>query len=306
MYLHNNALIIYHSADLDGHMSAMIAKDHYEKVGYNVELFPIDYGEAFPWDKISDYAAIVMVDYSLPANLMEILQHKCNGYNTEFIWIDHHIGIIREMKERNDIWIHGMRNPEFAACELTWQYCHPGKEVPPLISIIGAYDIWNHNHKTRTWEEIEAFQYRMRSADTDPSTDAGKTLCDELMELIYREFDIDFVETSIEAGFVVVEYVKRHFLREFENVYHVNWKGYDCAIYNGDSNAASFICNLCKCDIGIVYHCNKGKSWNVSLRSNNPEIDLSVIAKECGGGGHKSAAGFNWMHRKLPWEVKCT
>lgn len=304
MYLHNNTLIIYHSADLDGHMSAMIAKDHCEKFSI-VDLFPIDYGETFPWDKIEHYAAVVMLDYSLPVDHMMTLLRRCDDSNIEFVWIDHHARTVREIQEVAP-YIPGLRNIEFAACELTWQYYHPDKEVPPLISIIGAYDIWNHNHKTWSWDEIEAFQYRMRSTDTDPSTYGGKVMCNELMKLIYRGFDTDFVETSIEAGFVVVEYIKWHFLREFKNIYHINWKGYDCAIYNGDGNAASFICNLCKCDIGIVYHCNKGKSWNVSLRSNNSEIDLSAIAKECGGGGHKSAAGFNWMHRKLPWEVKCT
>ena len=142
--------------------------------------------------------------------------------------------------------------------------------------------------------------------ETDPSTDDGKVICNELLEFIYLGNDGRFVEVNIDYGFNIARYIKQHFVREFKYVYHINWKGYDCAIYNGDSNAASFICNMCECDIGIVYHCNKGKSWNVSLRSNNPEIDLSAIAKECGGGGHKSAAGFNWTHRKLPWEVKCT
>jgi phosphoesterase RecJ-like protein len=32
--------------------------------------------------------------------------------------------------------------------------------------------------------------------------------------------------------------------------------------------------------------------WKVSLRSGDGEVDVSVIARAAGGGGHKAAAGF--------------
>ena len=32
--------------------------------------------------------------------------------------------------------------------------------------------------------------------------------------------------------------------------------------------------------------------WKVSLRSSDGEVDVSMIAREAGGGGHKAAAGF--------------
>ena len=34
--------------------------------------------------------------------------------------------------------------------------------------------------------------------------------------------------------------------------------------------------------------------WRISLRTHDPEIDLSSVASEFGGGGHKAAAAFRW------------
>lgn len=34
--------------------------------------------------------------------------------------------------------------------------------------------------------------------------------------------------------------------------------------------------------------------WKISLRASNPQHDLSAVAKEFGGGGHRSAAAFRW------------
>jgi phosphoesterase RecJ-like protein len=36
----------------------------------------------------------------------------------------------------------------------------------------------------------------------------------------------------------------------------------------------------------------EGGRWKVSLRSSDGDVDVSVIARAAGGGGHKAAAGF--------------
>ena len=41
--------------------------------------------------------------------------------------------------------------------------------------------------------------------------------------------------------------------------------------------------------IGFAYN---GNNWGVSLRSVGDKVDVSQIAKERGGGGHKNASGF--------------
>jgi bifunctional oligoribonuclease and PAP phosphatase NrnA len=38
---------------------------------------------------------------------------------------------------------------------------------------------------------------------------------------------------------------------------------------------------------------NEGPARRVSLRSSHDEVDVSAIAREVGGGGHRQAAGFS-------------
>ena len=42
----------------------------------------------------------------------------------------------------------------------------------------------------------------------------------------------------------------------------------------------------------MIGYCYTGTKWSISLRSSKPEFDVSIIAKQRGGGGHKGAAGF--------------
>ncbi len=57
------------------------------------------------------------------------------------------------------------------------------------------------------------------------------------------------------------------------------------------SNTLQTVYDPEKHDIMLGFQFN-GRFWNVSLRSAKDEVDVSVIAKSRGGGGHKAAAGF--------------
>jgi len=68
----------YHSADLDGHCSGAIVKLRHP----NCEMWPIDYGDEFPWDKIRWNETIYMVDFSLePFEDMITLHHSHHKYS---------------------------------------------------------------------------------------------------------------------------------------------------------------------------------------------------------------------------------
>jgi len=44
-------------------------------------------------------------------------------------------------------------------------------------------------------------------------------------------------------------------------------------------------------DAMMTFHWRKGQ-WNISLYSDKDDVDVSLVAKAHGGGGHKEAAGF--------------
>jgi len=81
----------YHSADLDGHCSGAIVK-HFNP---ECEMFPINYGQTFPWEKIQEDEWIYMVDFSLqPFEDMVKLNQSCN-----LVWIDHHATAIEDRRK---------------------------------------------------------------------------------------------------------------------------------------------------------------------------------------------------------------
>jgi hypothetical protein len=55
-----------------------------------------------------------------------------------------------------------------------------------------------------------------------------------------------------------------------------------------------------KHDVMLSFYLRKLGQWTVSLYSDKPEVDVSIICKARGGGGHKGAAGFTC--ERLPWE----
>ena len=74
-------LCIYHKADLDGVCSAAIVHKEYP----NCELYGMDYGDGFNWDRLIGVDRVIMVDFSLPLHSMKRLENSI-----DFIWIDHH------------------------------------------------------------------------------------------------------------------------------------------------------------------------------------------------------------------------
>jgi len=45
-------------------------------------------------------------------------------------------------------------------------------------------------------------------------------------------------------------------------------------------------------DFGVCYTQTEPGQYKFSLRSNNNKVDVSMIAAQFGGGGHRNAAGF--------------
>ena len=163
--------VIFHSCDLDGCMSAAVAKLWYTnlvKVGKFTALDSIDfigynYGQPIP--DLSGYDRVVMCDISFPKEEMLKLW-ETKGLN--FIWIDHHISAIKEMENAHEnitsgaYPIQGLRDVKFAACELTWKYFFPNEEMPEIVRLLGMYDTFRHKGTNEEYNVL-IFQYAARA-----------------------------------------------------------------------------------------------------------------------------------------------
>jgi oligoribonuclease NrnB/cAMP/cGMP phosphodiesterase (DHH superfamily) len=272
----------YHSADFDGKCSAALVK----LVFPHVELFPIDYNESFPWDKIQNIEEgivqeqVFMVDFSLKRPEMERLNNE-----TDLTWIDHHVSAIEEMK---DLDIKGKRDTTRAACELVSLYLL-GK-IFSAVQLLGSYDVWRD--KDPNWKSgILPFQMGLRLWQTDPRSDL------ELWRRLCLEDDVIFIEEIILAGKNILQYQNDQ-NRIYARVcaFEVKFEGLrGIAINRALSSSQIFdsVWDPEKYDLMIAFSRLKDGKWKYSLYTTKDEVDCSVLAKKYGGGGHVKAAGFN-------------
>ena len=308
----SNVKVFYHGQDLDGWASGAIVKYKFPEA----EMFPINYGDQFPWGEIKPDDIVYMVDFSLSVDDMEKLARylglKGCVASHNFFWIDHHKGIIDEMEKKktahDGVWIRGYQQSGTAACEQVWWYLFGGV-APKFIRLLSLYDIWSHDDKEFNWDFIEGFQYGFKAYTKDP-----KDSMEFWKDWILRSFNMnereqqDYVQLIAESGKLIKSYVEDRFRLEISSrSYKINWEGYKCLVINSDPYIANFMSRSKEfegCDIAISYANIRGESWAVSLRTLRDDIDLSKIAKKYKGGGHQKSAGFNWKSPGLPWEVE--
>jgi len=283
----------YHSADLDGMCSGAIVKMAYP----DCEMIGINYGDEFPWDEINEYEMVFMVDFSLqPFNPKMIdLSEKCG-----LIWIDHHKSAIEEYEQWSGVF-KGIQKSGLGACALVWEYLgdkwpvgfnlNQGSIMPTFIKLLAEYDVWNHSDP-RTL----SFQYGMRQVkDTSP----------ENQDFWYSLFDVEMVHRITENGGIILDY------QMSENRKYMDACGFDtkidglkCIAINRMLTNSQMFDSVWSPDIYdamLTFGFRKGQ-WTVSLYSDREDVDVSTIAKNRGGGGHKGAAGFQC--KDLPFELK--
>lgn len=272
----------YHSADLDGHCSGAIVK----YFNPDCEMFGINYGDVFPWDKIGNGEAVFMVDFSLqPFADMEKLNRMC-----DLIWIDHHASAI---KDSDGYHFGGTQRSGIGACELCWEYFDSGA-VPQGIRLLAQYDVWNHSdHNTIP------FQYGLRLENTIPNGHSIESLWGSLFT------GVDGVVSDVvKNGRLVLEYVKQENQKYCSACsFETELDGLRCVAINKmltNSQVFDSVWDNKKYDAMLTFGRRRG-FWTVSLYTDKPGVDVSLIAKARGGGGHVQAAGFQCD--SLPFHV---
>lgn len=265
----------YHRADLDGRCSGAIVKMRYP----GCEMIGIDYGDAFPWERIVPGETVVMVDFSLPMVDMERLSGMCT-----LVWIDHHKSAIEEAAARR-FEASGMQRLEIgkAGCELTWDVLYSEKRMPRAVFLLGRYDVWEHHN----YPGALAFQYGMRQAGSGDPEDR------EFWWLLFH--DEEMVSRIVETGELLLGYEERqNALYVNSCAFEVELDGLRCiAVNRGLTNSLLFksVYDPARHDAMLAFVRRPGK-WKVSLYADKPEVDASSVCKARGGGGHKGAAGF--------------
>lgn len=312
-------ICIYHSRDLDGCMSGAIVKHWWlsqyidtnilnivrelnridlkarvsGEIQESIEFLGWDYGDPIP--DLSEYDEVIMCDVSFPVEVMIELQSK------DFTYIDHHISAIKQLP--NGFTVKGLLETNFAACELTWKYFFPEKEMPEIVRLLGMYDSFRHKGTDEEQKVLE-FQYGARQTISNYE-EAYEYLNWEINKSDYSESKVDDILSN---GKAIYQYLCTEAKQTYSKSFEILLEEPEGLKYT-DGNlpyVAKFLCvnqeRFNPINFGIDYHKKeydgfacfwyKDGKWSWSLYNDNGEVDCSVIAKQYSGGGHRGASGF--------------
>lgn len=271
-------ICFFHSVDFDGKASAAIAYQAGTKT-----LYGINYGDKFPWELVQG-KRVLMVDFSLqPFSEMIKLNELC-----DLTWIDHHKSALLDLRD-SGVQIKGIQRDGTGACALTWEYLFTERPMPLAVQMLAEYDVWNHtNPKTLP------FQSGMRLKEWKPDDPDWE-------KLFYHNVFTSFI---VADGETILKYEQvQNRIRANALCFPVELDGLHCIAANqGLTNSKLFdsVWNSDEYDAMLTFSWHKDH-WSISLYTDDrPDIDVSIIAKARGGGGHKNAAGFE--SKTLPWE----
>jgi uncharacterized protein len=260
----NTPYIIYHGNCYDGWGAAYIAKQKFS----NAILLPGVYGNPMP--EVPDGATVYMVDISYPRPQMEALAGRCN-----LRVLDHH--------KTAQAALEGFPNTVFdmnrSGAMLSWNEFFPGRAAPKLIQYVQDQDLW-------TW----------KLPDSQP-------ICTYIRSFPRTMEDWRYVYSELESNFDSCVYQGNAIMRSEEQrvsemCEQVQWRklaGYTVPVVNASVQFSAVPNELCERHPEApfaAYYFDRGdgiRQWG--LRSVGA-FDVSEIAKQFCGGGHKNAAGF--------------
>lgn len=273
-------IIIYHNNCSDGFTSAAIAAKYFTENNQIFELVPGVYGELPP--DVTD-ANVYFLDFSYKKDqLLHLLKVA-----KQITLIDHHITAINDLKDL-------INNPptNFAhvidlkksGAGLTWDYFYPNLKRPNLVDYVEDRDIWN-------WNLNKTHEYLMALELYDFTIESYILHLDKSLNDIYHTGD------CIRTGTIVANYFDKIVDQIIqENLYYVTYGSSSklIPIINCTGKFSSHVGNkLAKKHptlFSVMYEII-GDEVRLSFRSVDTGQDVSVIAKELGGGGHRNASG---------------
>jgi hypothetical protein len=297
----NTTLVLHHSADFDGLASRAVAHKAY---GDTADYLGWDYGQPLP--DLSPYSTVYMIDISLPIEIMEKKAHK-------IILIDHHKTLIDAVAPFKDSFKGYYCIDGVAACRLAHQwFLKEGRDVlgmiwllpdktqfvdrmvdePYAIQLLGEYDIWDKRNP-----DTDLFQLGIQ-AEGEPNWDV-------LLSKENLELGEDLVNVITGNGSIIQRYTDTINAQiSTERGFDLQWEGFYWRCLNtARCNSMTFTAALRPEHDGcLAYHWN-GKHWKFSLYGvpHKPTLNLSVVSKKYGGGGHAQASGFQLS--MLPQEL---
>ncbi len=281
---------IHHFPCDDGFGSAWCV---WKKWGNTIDYVGVNHGDELPGLKNKN---VLFVDFALSADKMTALIEE--GEASSIIILDHHktaeadlskfsarnaldysnvyseAEIKYEDKEKPFILSHF--DMEKCGARLAWEFCFPGEQPPEFVLYIEDQDLWNLKY-----EHVRRFSLAVRSYPYEFET--------------WNVLSVK-VKQLIEEGKIIERFYEKKISDICKIASYEELGGHRILVANAPSFMASDVAHeLLNRDqdvpfTAVWYEANGKRAF--SLRSEEHRVDVSEIAKQFGGGGHRNAAGF--------------
>jgi len=266
-----NTLVLYHADCMDGYASAWAA---WKKLGNKAQYKPVRHQTPVP--DFAEGTTIYIVDFCYP---IEVLVEAA-ARASKIIVLDHHISAQQEYEcyqQKFEI----PNNLEFifiqdhSGCLISWQYFMGEVEAPLLLQHIEDHDLWRH-HLPKTEEISKALFLRL--------------------PVNFYAFEKIKISTLHREGTLLLKQQKLNVNRLFKTRHSVTLNNLSGLAVNASSMFSSDLGHVLaekSGTFGLTYfYDGKRHRYQCSLRSIG-DFDVSELAQNFGGGGHRNASGFS-------------
>jgi oligoribonuclease NrnB/cAMP/cGMP phosphodiesterase (DHH superfamily) len=258
-------LVIYHANCWDGFCAAWVARS---KLG-EIEGHAAHYGTEPPDVR---GRAVYVLDFSYPRETMLRLWEEAE----HLVVLDHH-ATARDALAGLDFCTFDMSK---SGGRLAWEHFYADAPSPWLVDYTEDRDLWRH-----ALENSEEVNASLRTLPLD--FNAWDALLNEGPSHYYPPGRL------ITEGRAIRRAERQIVETHVRNASRIAILGHDVPIVNATVLFSEIAGGLAEGEpFGVCYFDRKDGKRQWSLRSRDGGVDVSEIAKQFGGGGHKHAAGF--------------
>jgi uncharacterized protein len=253
--------VLYHADCADGFTAAWVA---WRKYGETAEYIPVQYGSEPP--SVAG-AAVLILDFSYPRAVLERMHAEAQSLTV----IDHHKTAAADLAGLD----YAVFDMERSGAGLAWDELI-GTGRPALVDYVEDRDLWR-------WKLHRSHAINAYIGLTPRLFDAWDRLANELA-MPGRVADLGDVALRVTENYVdgKLKSTKKAFIGGYW-VRCVNTTFATSETVGALAEGQPFAAGWFQKDDG---------SFVYSLRSREGGVDVSEVAKEYGGGGHRNAAGF--------------
>ncbi len=254
--------VLYHN-DADGFGAAYAC---WERFTDKALFIPVQYNQPVP-DLPETIKYLFIVDFSYDRATVQTLADKY-GWD-KIVILDHHKTAEYELAGLP----FATFNQSKSGAVLAWEHMFPFIPVPLILQYVQDRDLWKFEMPNS--KEVNAY-----IATLPNNFDA------------WAHFDL---QTAIACGSAIISFQEKQVRRAIKNVRFEQIAGFTVPVVNVSDNISEVgneLCNEFPEALFSASYCDRADGTrSYSLRSNG-EFDVSAIAKQFGGGGHRNAAGF--------------